>query len=203
MKTSIPLRGVAIVCACIIATAALLGGIWPLEEVKSSVDESTKEDLSDAEELSKKAEELGNRLIKILADEKQLPGSRAKAARILSKLKFAPAIPVLVNNIRLSDPSVESIPGKEGNPLVCLLALQAFGNAAVPQIVDAYLDECDPIENLSRNEDIKRRLLLAAIGGGRTSRVAMTHYAGFSARKDKRITPAKTKEWNDYLDGSQ
>jgi len=203
MKTSLPSTIVAIcVCTCFVisaTTADPLSGFCPLAEAQDSLDETTAVDFSDAEELSKEVKRLGARLIKIVADDKQPPESRVKAARLLGELKFAPAIPTLINNISLVDRSLDGISGSEGDPLVCLIALQSFGNAAVPQIVDAYLDEPDPIKNVSRNEDIRRHLLLAAIGGGSTSRVATTHYLGLSARKDKRITPAKTKEWNQYL----
>lgn len=132
-----------------------------------------------------------------LGDKNQPTKRRVQCARILAELKYAPAIPELIENITLTDPDVTV--SDDGTPLVCMIALQEFEVAAVPQIVVAYLDEPDPVPNISRNEDTRRMLLLMVIGGGRTSRVATTHFLGLSARGDHRITPAKTKEWNDYL----
>lgn len=110
---------------------------------------------------------------------------RVYATKVLGQMKYLPAIPVLIKHIRFSDNSVTVI-SDSGNGFVAQEALGLYDHAAVPAIVNAYLDDTD------------RRLglhFVNAIWAGRTGDVAKTCFLGLHAQHDKRIT----KEDFDYF----
>ncbi len=94
-----------------------------------------------AEKEMKALDEVGARLMKLLADEKRPKDvwlhpleNRHEAARWLGKLHYLPAIPLLIKYVDTEGPSYD-----DGPTFPCSDALEMFGDAAVPAIVDAYL----------------------------------------------------------------
>ncbi len=94
-----------------------------------------------AEKELKALDEVAAQLMKLLADEKRPRDvwlhpleNRHEAARWLGKLHYLPAIPLLIKYVDTQGPSYD-----DGPTYPCRDALEMFGDAAVPAIVDAYL----------------------------------------------------------------
>ena len=90
----------------------------------------------DAEGVGKARDTVGPKLIAILADEKRPAEVRLEAAMLLGKLQYAPAIPTLIQFITMEKPVVVA---RDGPEFPCRDALQLFGDAAVPSLVDAFV----------------------------------------------------------------
>ena len=95
----------------------------------------------EAEQTLKALDAVGPRLMKLLADEKRPKEirlypqeNRHEAAIWLGKLHYTPAIPMLIQYVETSGPEYG-----DGPTYPCRDALQMFGDAAVPALVDAYL----------------------------------------------------------------
>ena len=86
-------------------------------------------EFAEAEAVLKSLDVVGPKLLRIIADEKRPKAVRAQAARWLGKLRYAPAIPTLIQNIELIDPDG---PAADGPDFPCQESLQKFGDAAVP-----------------------------------------------------------------------
>lgn len=102
---------------------------------------------------------------------------RVFATKVLGQMKYRPAIPVLIKHIRFRDITVTAI-SDSGEGFVAQEALGQYGNAVVPEIMDAYLDDSD------------RNLLLhflAAIHEGCTEKAAKTYLLGLHAQHDHRV----------------
>lgn len=103
---------------------------------------------------------------------------RVYAAKVLGQMQYLPAIPVLIKHIRLDDRTVTLI-SDSGDGFASQEALVEYGDAAVPQIVDAYLN--DTGRSLSLH-------FVSAMSSGRPREVASAYFLGLYAKHDKRIT---------------
>ncbi len=103
---------------------------------------------------------------------------RVYAAKVLGQMKYLPAIPVLIKHIRLHDMTVTLI-SDSGDGFASQEALVQYRDAAVPQIVDAYLN--DTGRSLSSH-------FVSAISSGQPDVVASTYFLGLHAKHDRRIT---------------
>ena len=95
-----------------------------------------------AEKELKTLDEVGSRLMKLPADEKRPQNvwrhpleNRHETARWLGELRYPPAIPMLIQYIDTEGPSYD-----DGPTFPCREALEMFGDAAVPRLVDAFLE---------------------------------------------------------------
>ena len=96
-----------------------------------------------AEKELKAIDELGPQLMKLLTDEKPpkdvwlYPLENRHAAAIwLGKLRYQPAIPMLIKYIETEGPAYD-----DGPTYPCTDALAKYGDAAVPALVDAFLSD--------------------------------------------------------------
>ena len=93
-------------------------------------------EFAEAEAALKAVEAIGPKLVALLDDEKRPVAQRIEAATWLGRLRYAPAIPTLIQHIQLYDPEM---PIDAGSDFPCQDALIDFGDAAVPSLVDAYM----------------------------------------------------------------
>jgi hypothetical protein len=121
-------------------------------------------------------------LLVIMSDPQGQPASRLHAAELLARLHYSPAIPTLVREIDLVDPTHTSLHPEE---LPNVVALARFGDAAVPELVRAYLKGI-----ASEREST----ILRAIRRGKTAATARTYALGLAAEGD-----AATRERVDYF----
>ena len=150
------------------------------EGTKATPDDPATEQkiLKDSAFVTEHYEEIGQYWMKLLDDDKALNKRRAYAAKVLGQVRYLPAIPVLIKHIRFMEFTGDVYSdGEDG--LVVQQALGKYGNAAVPAIIDAYLDDPD---------DRKRSALKNTIYSGETQKVAMTYLYGLQAQHDKRLT---------------
>jgi hypothetical protein len=92
--------------------------------------------LEDAEKLIRARDRLGAQLDVLLADESTSVYVRIRAAQLLGRLQYSRAISTLIRNADLYPPEISELIA----PPVAE-ALAEYGDAAVPQIVEACLDE--------------------------------------------------------------
>ena len=112
--------------------------------------------------------------MKLLADEKRPKDvwlhpleNRHEAARWLGKLHYLPAIPLLIKYVDTEGPSYD-----DGPTFPCSDALEMFGDAPVPAIVDAYL----------KAETQRRELCLFTAIAKSSRPVARTYAKGLAAQ---------------------
>jgi hypothetical protein len=110
----------------------------------------TREDVESALE---KQEALGQKAMDVLKDTSRDPEERRDAALIIGRLRYRPAIPGLLKQLDSLKVEVQPPPspfpgGIGGQPKIdiegmypCVVALAAFGMEAVPETVQAFLDE--------------------------------------------------------------
>ena len=132
----------------------------------------------EAESLVLARNRLGANLTSILRDSEQPVAERHEAARLLAKLQYMAVISDLIRHIDLVDPSYVSSEERPDLQFPVMMALAAYGNAAVPQIVDAFLAE--------RNHQ-RQTLLFYAIRFGKTTDVALRYLRG--------TEPPDEKDW--------
>lgn len=138
--------------------------------------------------LTQHCDEIGTYWIKVLDDEKETNARRVLAAKALGTIKYRPAIPVLIKHIRLLDRDRTAIWGvsESGIEFASQYALgHQYGIAAIPGIINAYLDDTDRDLRLHFMSSIRPR----------DQAVARTYFLGLHAQHDKRIT----KEDFDYF----
>ena len=131
--------------------------------------------LANTESLMQHYEDVGKYWVSVLDDESNSNSRRVYAAKVLGKMRYPPAIPILVKHVRLVDKSIGAISGNEDEPLAGLNALAQYRNAAVSDVINAYLDE----ESQGRQS-----MLLDAI----SKKTGMTYVVGLHAQHDKRVT---------------
>jgi hypothetical protein len=134
--------------------------------------------MKDAEELVLSRNRIGANLTSILRDSEQPVAARHDAARLLGKLQYAPAIKDLIKHVDLVDPSHKSLEERPDLAYPVMTAIAACENAAVPQIVDAFLAE--------RNHQ-RQSLLFLATRFGKTTDVALRYLRG--------TDPPDEKDW--------
>jgi hypothetical protein len=147
-------------------------------------------------------DELGKRLTECLTEtsggtRKRLPGAylppdlykerqavkiKLDCAAALGRLRYEPAIPKLIGMIDVRDPTAEYSDVTIERGLPCVGALAAYGNAAVPQLVRAYVSEAtrsreDPLTH-GRSGAIRM-----AIRVGGTEEVAATYARGLAVER--------------------
>ncbi len=138
---------------------------------------SENEILQLTESLTQHYDQIGKYWMNVLDDEDNDNASRVKATKALGQMKYNPAIPVLIKHIRLHDDSILGYT-ESGIDFPASQALGQYGNAAVPQIVNAYLDDKD--RKLSYD-------YLGSIWAGRTMAFAKTYLLGLQVLQDNRI----------------
>ncbi len=122
-------------------------------------------EFAEAQATQKAIDGVGPKLVALLADENRPAALRLEAAIWLGRLRYTPAIPTLIRYIKLVNPEAVVSDGPE---FPCRDALQMFGDAAVPTLVDAFL------EFKGRDQDLEFGLYTAI---HRKSRTAARTYA--------------------------
>ena len=112
----------------------------------------------------------------------------AYAGKVLSRIRYYPAIPDLIRNIHIADVTVSLYPG--GEVRTVRRSLAEFGNAAIPDIIDAYL---------STTNGTERRGFTLTIQTGKTESFAITYLTGLHAQGDKRVTDQILREFKQEL----
>ena len=155
------------------------------QEAASQASTPTEEAiLANTESLIKNYEDVGKYWMEILDDDSNSNSKRVYATKALGTMRYPPAIPVLIKHIRLFDKSIHILSDNELDAFASQLALAQFGKAAVPAIINAYLDDPD---------DHKRVALKNTIYSGKTQQVAMTYILGLQAQHDKRLTDEQVR----------
>jgi hypothetical protein len=134
--------------------------------------------MKEADDLVSTRNRIGANLTSILRDSEQPVAERHEAARLLGKLQYMPAVAVLVQHVELVDPTYVSSEVRPDLACPVMMALATYGNAAVPQVVDAFLAE--------RNQQ-RQFLLFLAIRFGKTTDVAIRYLRG--------TEPAEERDW--------
>jgi hypothetical protein len=125
-----------------------------------------------ASELVEQRDALGAELLAVLNDERALDDRRAQAAELLGKLRYEPAIPTLIRYIDVM-PSVTL----SGGPPAAM-ALRELGDAAIPRVIEAYLQETN---DGSRRANRREYAFRIATGGGRNVQTAKLYVKGLAA----------------------
>ncbi len=144
-------------------------------------------EFAEAEQTLKAIDEVGPRLMKLLADEKRPKvirlyplENRHEAAIWLGKLRYQPAIPMLIQYIHTEGPAYDN-----GPTYPCSEALQMYGDAAVPSLVDAYM----VVDNIGTD---RARCLLSAIAH-KSMPTAWTYAKGLAAENPNLDQNLKTR----------
>ena len=146
------------------------------QEAASQASTPTEEAiLANTESLIKNYEDVGRYWTGILDDESNSNSKRVYATKALGTMKYPPAVPVLIKQIRLFDESIIILSDNGPDAFASQIALIQFGKAAVPDVITAYLDE----ESQGRQS-----MLLDSI----SSTTGMTYVVGLHAQHDKRVT---------------
>ncbi len=128
-------------------------------------------------------DEIGKYWMRKLDDESvhgaQRNVNQSEAANFLGILKYPPAIPILIKHVELVSIGIGYTEGDPDANHVVKRALGEYGNAAVPAVIEAYLDTAD---------SNRRAFLQGAIESGRTHKFASTYLDGLHAQGDKRVT---------------
>jgi hypothetical protein len=139
-----------------------------------------------AERLGEESDELGPRLLAVLDRETppgELSAAQFEAARGLAALRYPPAVPSLVRHIGMTTYDELRMPIAE--------LLPRYGDAAVPELVRAYLREgitfTDPAAG-------RQSAILITIREGKTAATARTYALGLAAEGD-----AATRERVDWF----
>lgn len=149
---------------CVLATLGIvLGAVAGLAQGPQKA--AAPPEFDEANAALKAVDAVGPKLVTLLADEKQPASVRLEAATWLGRLRYTPAIPTLIRHIKLVNPDAVVSDGPE---FPCRDALQMFGDAAVPTLVDAFLEFKD------RDQDLEFGLYTAI---HRKSRSAARIYA--------------------------
>ena len=134
MTISSCLRRNSVVCTLtIVGIMWVTSGLWAQKKVPAP---PPPPEFAEANAALKSLEDVGPKLIQILADENRPNSVRVQAAIWLGKLRYTPAIPTLIRYITMEMPNQVTSDGPE---YPCSDALELFGDAAVPALVDAYL----------------------------------------------------------------
>jgi hypothetical protein len=144
----------------------------------SQVQRDKEDAMNEAEQLVLTQERIGKRLMAIVADPEKPVPERHEAARLLGKLQYLPAIAVLIRHVDLADPSYESSEERPDLQYPVTVAIAAYGSAAVPHIVDAFVAE---------REHLRQLLLFLSIRYGKTTDVALRYLRG--------LEPPDEKDW--------
>ena len=120
-------------CLAILGIVVLTSGLWAQGPQKKL---PAPPEFAVANTVLKSLDDVGSKLIDILADAKRPKAIRLEAAEWLGKLRYAPAIPKLIQYVDLVDTAQFTSDGPE---YPCRDALQMMGDAAVPSLVDAFL----------------------------------------------------------------
>jgi len=187
---------VAVLCLSLLACSSTIAPS-STAEATTSAESDTFDENDELDSVLKQYENLGKKYNAILADENQATDVRGHAADFLGKMKFIPAIPTLIRHLTLAD-STRFVTGDDLESLVCFHALLKYGDLIIPSVINAYLAEPDPIENISRKEDERRQLLLIVIRAG-DQKNAEIYFRGLVATGDVRVTKEKLVEWNDHF----
>jgi hypothetical protein len=170
MKVRQRLRNAVFVCTLAAATAS-----GQQARIRPESEQDSLCVLKEAEDLASAREQMGQRLTAVFADSELPVAERLHAARLLGDLHYVPAIDVLIRHVDLVDPSVDA---SKSNPRLThpvTTALAAYRNAAVPRLVDAFLEE--------RNRR-KQDLLHRAIQYGKTTDFARSYLRGIPPIRD-------------------
>ena len=145
----------------------------------------------DANRAIKARDAVGPKLMGILADEKRPTEIRLEAAVLLGQLRYAPAIPTLIQHIALTETGkfVE-----DGPEYLCADALGLYGDAAVALVVDAYL-------KTDQDDQSEEDRLLSAIRVGKTGKVAIAYTKGLAPAKPDPAFEQKLKLLISYVKG--
>jgi hypothetical protein len=149
--------------------------------------EAERETFAEAERLAAQRDELGAKLNALLDDADASIHARLRAATLLGELQYAPAIPTLIRH-RDVTPRIADIP-----PVT--FALGQYGDAAVPQIVETFLNEelfVSPV-GVSRGRHSFR--LYGAIMVGNTFDTVLTYARGIAATEHDDAELARKLEY--------
>lgn len=108
---------------------------------------------------------IGESLMKILDNEELSAAERIRAAELLGSLRYQPAIPLLIKHIRLTPPirteAILEIPSALGN----------YGNAVIPHLVEAYVNQKSDDSSASRDRDNAFKYAITSTNAIRTAKI--------------------------------
>lgn len=128
-------------------------------------------------------EKIGQYWSGVLDNESQPNRRRAYAASVLGQMNYAPAVPILIKHRRFQYAASYNDLDEAWKEAVVSIALRQYGNAAVPDIVDAHFAETEIDPN---------GIILGAI----PRKTAMTYIVGLHAQHDTRVTDAIVLEFH-------
>lgn len=146
-------------------------------------------------------EKVGQYWMNVLDDKESLMEPRTCAVEVLSKMRYRAAIPILIRNILFTDFAPRS-PRDLDEQFPVPRALGQYGHAAVPDIINAYLNapiDSEPDGDLGARATRQRRGFIEAVKTGRTESFAITYLTGLHAQGDKRVTDEILQEFTDKL----
>jgi hypothetical protein len=130
------LRSIHYVLVCVLTVVSGIGLIAASANAKEEVETVNTELLfEEATIRADQRDRLGAELQKVLAAENASPGDRIRAARLLGRLQYLPAIPTIIRYVDVRPLVAGTSRASVG------MALSDYGEAAVPQIVEACLKE--------------------------------------------------------------
>lgn len=135
-------------------------------------------------------EVLGPRLTEVLDNPSARVSDRLNAARLCGRLKYLPAIPVLIKHIGLFDPL--AITG-DGPDYECISSLVEYKEAAVPAVVDAFL-------SVSPDDQDREYFLLSVISAGKPGTVALRYFQGLADENAGPVFDRKLVRLKTYLE---
>jgi hypothetical protein len=140
-----------------------------------------------ASKLVEERDALGTELLAVLNNESAPDDQRAQAAELLGKLRYEPAIPMLIRYIDVM-PSVTL----SGGPPAAM-ALRELGDAAIPRVIEAYLQETN---DGSRRANRREYAFRIATGGARNVQTARLYVKGLAAET---TTPDVKRRIEEFL----
>lgn len=146
-------------------------------------------EFEDAERILQQIAALGPKLVKVVEDPKASVADRFQAAKLLGKLKYQPGIAVLIKHIGLFDRQGY---GSDGPEFECIGALVEYGDAAVPAVIDAFLD-------VSEDDQTQESLLLSVVAVGKLGKVALPYCKGHAPVEPTPAFERKVRRLLSYL----
>ena len=154
----------------------------PLPYTPSQFDE----DLEESSLPPEKVHRVGGELMRILQDGQKPVPDRVRAARLLGKLQYVLAIPLLADQVELVDPEDENNVPKR-HPLPCAFALENFG-------VCAALEIAGRIAKATSVNEVRR--WKAHILDADTLRATITHLRGLAVEA---TDPDRRDQLHNYV----
>jgi hypothetical protein len=166
MRTHIAFYSITRLLATALSGTVLLASPFPSDAGATS--QSGTDLVADADALAARSDQMCGQLIGVLKDTLQDRDVRARAADLLARLRYRPAIPVLIEHVDLYAPRFLAGSAQRGQPEAinpCARALAAFGEMAIYETIGAARADDSPgkrnvydyvIRDIARNSEVAR-----------------------------------------------